>query len=429
MAQAVGTVSAMDALRHARRARRRTGAARAAASTARCCPARAAASPSLPQPLHAEVVARTRRRAASTAVHPPGRGDRPAARAARSVVVATGTASGKSLCYQLPIVDVGRARAPRHRAADLPHQGARAGPAAVAAVVARARVCARSPTTATPPADDRAWARKNANVVLTNPEMLHMGILPSHKRWATFLMRLRYVVVDELHTLRGIFGSHVAHVLRRLRRAVRALRLAPDVLLRERDDRQPRRARVARCAGCRSKQIDDDGSPQRRTRARVLATAAARRALGRARVGQRRDRRAARPLRRRGHQTLAFTRSRRGAELVAQHAPAPPRRHVGAELADRVAGVPRRLPARGAAGARDATSRAASCSASRPRTRSSSASTSAASTRWCSTASPARSRRCGSRPDGPGAPAGGRRPCSSPATTSSTSGTPRTPTS
>src|SRR3954469_22752281 len=66
--------------------------------------------------------------------------------------------------------------------------------------------------------EERSWVRAHSNVLLTNPEMLHHGILPNHARWATFLMRLRYVVVDELHVLRGIFGSHVAHLLRRLRR-------------------------------------------------------------------------------------------------------------------------------------------------------------------------------------------------------------------
>src|SRR5204863_5694094 len=62
----------------------------------------------------------------------------------------------------------------------------------------------------------RTWVRRNANVVLTNPEMLHGALLPFHARWANFLGRLRYVLIDELHTLRGIFGSHTAHPLRRL---------------------------------------------------------------------------------------------------------------------------------------------------------------------------------------------------------------------
>ena len=68
------------------------------------------------------------------------------------------------------------------------------------------------------PTDQRSAIRRAANVILTNPDMLHVGILPHHGRWADFFHRLRYVVVDELHTLRGIFGTHVSMVLRRLRR-------------------------------------------------------------------------------------------------------------------------------------------------------------------------------------------------------------------
>jgi DEAD/DEAH box helicase domain-containing protein len=135
-----------------------------------------------------------------------------------SVVVATGTASGKSLCYQIPI-------------AESVVTGLRAGTSlllyptkALAQDQLRSfgqlRVPGLVATTYDGDAsrEDRSWARANANVVLTNPEMLHHGILPSHVKWATFLKRLDYVVVDELHVLRGIFGTHVAHLLRRLRR-------------------------------------------------------------------------------------------------------------------------------------------------------------------------------------------------------------------
>ena len=66
--------------------------------------------------------------------------------------------------------------------------------------------------------EERTWVRANADVLLTNPEMLHHGILPNHGRWATFLHRLELVVIDELHVLRGVFGTHTAQVLRRLRR-------------------------------------------------------------------------------------------------------------------------------------------------------------------------------------------------------------------
>ncbi len=135
-----------------------------------------------------------------------------------SVVVATGTASGKSLCFQLPI-------------AEAVVSGLRAGTSlllyptkALAQDQLRAFGDLDIPDlrAATYDGDasreERTWARSQANVVLTNPEMLHHGLLPHHGKWATFLKRLEYVVVDELHVLRGVFGTHVAHILRRLRR-------------------------------------------------------------------------------------------------------------------------------------------------------------------------------------------------------------------
>ncbi len=135
-----------------------------------------------------------------------------------SVVVATGTASGKSLCFQIPI-------------AESVVTGLRPGTSlllyptkALAQDQLRAFGDLEIPDLKAVTYDgdaskeQRAWARSNANVLLTNPEMLHNGLLPHHSKWATFLKRLDYVVVDELHVLRGIFGTHVSHLLRRLRR-------------------------------------------------------------------------------------------------------------------------------------------------------------------------------------------------------------------
>ena len=81
------------------------------------------------------------------------------------------------------------------------------------------------------PGEQRWQVRKWANVILTNPDMLHVGVLPHHDRWGDVLSNLRYVVVDEAHVYRGVFGSHVANVLRRLRRLARVYGAEPQFLL------------------------------------------------------------------------------------------------------------------------------------------------------------------------------------------------------
>ena len=107
-----------------------------------------------------------------------------------------------------------------------PDEGPRAGSGAPA-VRAAARACGRRCTTATRRANGAPLARKWGNPILTNPDMLHVGILPNHARWAEVLRSLTHVVVDEAHVYRGVFGSHVALVLRRLRRVVRHVRREP----------------------------------------------------------------------------------------------------------------------------------------------------------------------------------------------------------
>jgi DEAD/DEAH box helicase domain-containing protein len=234
----------------------------------------------------------------------------------RSVVVATGTASGKSLCYQVPIIqsvveqrrDTALLIFPTKALAQDQLRSLRSW------LVPGLRAVTYDGDTSS---DDRAWARKNANVVLTNPEMLHMGILPSHKRWATFLMRLRYVVVDELHTLRGIFGSHVAHVLRRLRRVCEYYDAHPTFCFASATIGNPGELASALC-GLPVEALTDDASPHAE---RVLACW--QRPLLDEHSGARRSANietASLMTRfvRSGHQTLAFTRSRRGAEVVAQ---------------------------------------------------------------------------------------------------------------
>lgn len=179
--------------------------------------------------------------------------------AGEDVVVATGTASGKSLCYQVPIVD-SAVRADRSTALMLFPTKALANDQLQSLrswLVPGLKAVTYDGDTHP---DDRVWARKNANVLLTNPEMLHMGMLPSHQRWATFFMRLRYVVIDELHALRGIFGSHVAQVLRRLLRVCAHYGSTPTFCFASATIGNPASLASA-LIGRPVLAIDDDGSP------------------------------------------------------------------------------------------------------------------------------------------------------------------------
>src|SRR5829696_1135410 len=145
-------------------------------------------------------------------------------------IVTTGTASGKSLCFQLPTLDV-LCRDARARALYLYPTKALAqdqARALNALGVDRARPAIYDGDT---PREQRSAIRRRANVVLTNPDMLHLGILPNHPAWGDFLSNLAVVVVDEAHVYRGVFGSHVANVLRRLRRIAAAYGTEPRFLL------------------------------------------------------------------------------------------------------------------------------------------------------------------------------------------------------
>ena len=140
--------------------------------------------------------------------------------AGKNVVVVTPTASGKTLCYNLPVFDRmlrdGDARAmylfpTKALAADQLHEFQAVTNASGAAI----RTFTYDGDT---PQDARKTIRERANVVFTNPDMLHAGILPHHTKWAKCFENLRYVVIDELHYYRGVYGSHVANVIRRLKR-------------------------------------------------------------------------------------------------------------------------------------------------------------------------------------------------------------------
>lgn len=244
-----------------------------------------------------------------------------------STVVATGTASGKSLSYLVPTLSalLDGSEAPNGRGATALYLAPTKALAAdqrrvVTALAAPLGTGVRAAVyDGDTPFEEREWVRLYANYVLTNPDMLHRGVLPAHARWSSFLRTLRYVVIDECHTYRGVFGSHVAQVLRRLRRLCARYGSDPVFLLASATSADPAEA-ATRLTGVPVTAVTEDTSPrgelvfalweppltelagERGAPVRRTATAEAAELLTDLAV--------------QGVRTVAFVRSRRGAELI-----------------------------------------------------------------------------------------------------------------
>ena len=182
------------------------------------------------------------------------------ARRGENLIVTTGTASGKTLAFNLPVLDA-LAREPKKRALYLyPTKALAQDQARALGALAVPRVRAAIYDGDTPP-ERRPQIRKWANLVLTNPDMLHIGVLPRHDLWADVLHNLGYVVVDEAHVYRGVFGSHVGNVLRRLRRLARVYGSEPQFLLASATIANP--GELARALlGAEATTIGDDAAPR-----------------------------------------------------------------------------------------------------------------------------------------------------------------------
>ncbi|NLS09689.1 DUF1998 domain-containing protein [Nesterenkonia sp. MY13] len=259
----------------------------------------------------------------------------------RHTIVATGTASGKSLAAQLPGL-----------AAIL---GAEPAPGVTAHPAGEATILYLSPTKAlaadqldaleelaetvgragpsggirpasydgdTDP-ESRQWVRQHANLVLSNPDMLNAGILPNHRGWARFLSRLRYVIIDEAHTARGIFGSHIALLLRRLRRVARSYGADPVFAGASATSGEPASsfARLIGEAEGNVTAVTDDGSPHGAVDVYLWESAPAEQTgdndapLKRSLTVESAD--ILTSLVTAGYRSLAFIKSRRGAETIA----------------------------------------------------------------------------------------------------------------
>ncbi|MBA2773274.1 MAG: DEAD/DEAH box helicase [Nocardioidaceae bacterium] len=240
-------------------------------------------------------------------------------------VVATGTASGKSLAYLLPALSA--------IAHSIDTPGSRGDSVlylsptkALAhdqwASVQGLRVPGVRATTydGDSSREERDWARSHANYVLTNPDMLHRTMLPGHARWSLFWGSLRFVVVDECHHYRGVFGAHVAQILRRLRRIAAHYGAHPTFVLASATTAEPE-VTGARLIGAPVMSVTEDGSPRGST-AVALWEPPLTSLLGEQGAPVRRSAAAeaadlVADLVADGVRTLAFVRSRRGAETVA----------------------------------------------------------------------------------------------------------------
>jgi DEAD/DEAH box helicase domain-containing protein len=252
-----------------------------------------------------------------------------------NLVITSGTASGKSLAFNLPVLD-GIAANEKRRALYLYPTKALAQDQARKLAQLRPPRLREAIYDGDTPKEERPAIRRKNNLVLTNPDMLHVGILPHHKGWGDFFANLGWVVVDEAHTYRGVFGSHVANVLRRLRRVARHYGAEPRFLLASATIANPVEL-AERLVGTPFELIDDDGAPRAGREVAMWnpplldeATGARRSALAEAAdllaelVSQ-------------DVRTICFLKSRRGIELIQRFARENLERRGKPELAARIA--------------------------------------------------------------------------------------------
>jgi DEAD/DEAH box helicase domain-containing protein len=245
------------------------------------------------------------------------------ARAGSSVVIATGTASGKSLAYLLPVL-ASQLEDDRATALYLSPTKALAADqlrAVRGLNLAAVRAATYDGDTAR---EEREWVRRHGRFVLTNPDMLHRGVLPRHADWASFLRGLRFVVVDECHSYRGVFGSHVAQILRRLRRVCARYGASPVFLLASATVSSPEES-AGRLTGLRVVPVTNDASPRGSTEFALWEPPLMPNYGGEHGAPVRRSATAETgdllaDLVVEGARTIAFVRSRRGAEAIALNA-------------------------------------------------------------------------------------------------------------
>jgi DEAD/DEAH box helicase domain-containing protein len=248
-------------------------------------------------------------------------------------IVTTGTASGKSLCFQLPTLEVlTRDRAARalylYPTKALAQDQARALHSF--GLSAHIRPAIYDGDT---PRQERTAIRRRSNLILTNPDMLHVGILPHHAAWADLLANLAFVVIDEAHVYRGVFGSHVANVVRRLRRAAAFYGTAPRFLLTSATIANPLELAGALTGLDAIRLIDDDAAPRAARRVAIWNPPLLDEQLGVRASALYEAAELLADLVSAGARTICFMKSRKGVELILRHT----RDRLPAELGERLA--------------------------------------------------------------------------------------------
>ncbi len=257
------------------------------------------------------------------------------AAASSHLVITSGTASGKSLAFNLPVLD-GIARDPKRRAFYLYPTKALAQDQARKLGELRPPGLREAIYDGDTPREERPAIRRRGNLVLTNPDMLHVGVLPNHKSWGDFFANLGWVVVDEAHTYRGVFGSHVANVLRRLRRVAAAYGAEPRFLLASATIANP--VELAEdLVGAPFELVDDDGAPRAGRDVAMWNPPLLDKATGVRRSPLSEAAELLAELVSHGVRTICFLKSRRGIELIQRFARENLQRRGKPELAERIA--------------------------------------------------------------------------------------------
>jgi DEAD/DEAH box helicase domain-containing protein len=248
-------------------------------------------------------------------------------------MITTGTASGKSLCFQLPTLEVLTGDRTARALYLYPTKSLAQDQARALHAFGLHKQIRPAIYDGDTPRSERAAIRKRSNLILANPDMLHVGILPHHERWDDLLANLAFVVIDEAHVYRGVFGSHVANVLRRLRRLASIHGTAPRFILASATIANPLDL-AQRLTGLEGFQlIDADGAPRAERRIAMWNPPLLDESLGVRGSALAEAAEVFSELIASGARTICFMKSRKGVELILRHA----RDRLDDELADRVA--------------------------------------------------------------------------------------------